>query len=329
MHALALFFVLACARAAAPPSVIVLVTGETRSMRMAAQTWEERLLAPLNARIGLCPVATPAYPDASLPRAILAELGAPGKRVVFEHVFDAINERDGNATSSLVVHACPSTCGGVTTDLPLPVRFKQQQHGNERSNLDQSRNLYWCYHALLAHEAAIGHRYSIVVRLRTDMALWRVLPKQRIVSLLPANATDPIAIFARHQMYDFSGVPDRFFVANHAGAEHALLAGLAAPRFYANGWSLAHLTGGHKFFCSVNLTTHRKNPEENTKNHLLVHHGRLLREYFMDYNSLIGAPSGCARYRYPGVIELLERDGINYDVFKVDPAYNCSLCCEW
>ena len=312
--------------AAAGKRTIVLLVGESRSVRLASATWNQALFQALDVDIGLCNAVTEKFPDAALPRAVLNAIPGAEARVVFERPYFAAHER--GAPLPRVNHTCPSTCLGATAAVPIPTRFKPQRVGNLGRSLDQARNLLTCYLALRMHEAATGVPYEVVVKMRLDTALWRRIPALSVHRLLPAAATHPAALFTHHTHLDYSGIADRFWMSNSAGADVLFTSGLAAPRFYAAGRSIAALLGrSHKYFCSVRLRRATNFAEEILFNHLRVHNVTVLREYFMDYNSLIAYPSGCGRPRMPALLDIFGRMDIDLDALKIDAHADCDACC--
>ena len=312
--------------AAKETRTIVLLVGETRSIRLTWTTWNHALFQALDVDIGLCNSVTEKYPDASLPRTVLAAIPGVAARIVFERPYIATTER--NAPAPRVNHTCPSTCLGVTTNVTIPTRFKPERVGNGGKNMDQARNLLSCYLALREHEAAVGARYDIVVKMRLDTALWRRIPALNVHRLLPTETTHPTAIFTRHPYLDFFGIADRFWISNSAGADVILTSWLASPRFYATSHSFAGLFGhAQKYFCNLRLNTTMIYAEEILLNHLRVHNVTVLREYFMDYNSLISYPTGCARSQFPEIIDIFSRMDIDFDALKIDARTDCKKCC--
>jgi len=320
---LCLFLSISFAAAAAKETkTIVLLVGETRSIRLTAPTWNHALFQALDVDIGLCNSVTDKYPDASLPRTVLTAIPGVAARIVFEHPYIAAAER--NAPAPRVNHTCPSTCLGVTTNVTIPTRFKPERVGNEGKNMDQARNLLSCYLALREHEAVAGVRYDIVVKLRLDTALWRRIPALNVHRLLPPGTTHPTAIFTRHPYLDYFGIADRFWMSNSAGADVLFTSWLASPRFYATRHSFAGLFGhAQKYFCNLRLNTTAIHAEEILLNHLRVHNVTVLREYFMDYNSNIAHPSGCVRPQRADVLDIFSRMDIDFDALKTDANFDC------
>ena len=305
---------------------IVLLVGESRSVSLTSKTWNNALFQPFNVKIGLCNSVTEKYQDTSLPRAILDAIPGVRDRIVFERPYISALERD--APAPRVNHSCPSTCRGVTTNLPIPTRFKPQRVGNRGLNMDQARNLLTCYLALQEHEANVGVKYDIVVKLRLDAALWRRIPALNVYRLLTAATVHPTAIFTQHPYLDYFGIADRFWISNRAAADVLFTSWLVAPRFYATGHSLAALFSHvQKYFCTLCLNTTHFTAEEIMLNHLRVHNVTILREYFMDYNSLIAHPSGCARWQPPEIIDIFSRMDIDFHALKIDPHVDCNNCC--
>lgn len=277
---------------------IVLIAGHLRSFEYTKPSIAKHLLEFYDADVGIC-MTTVSHSNHDEGRTVNATMawntklisGWAEDRVIFKEFlpdFAIHNTSTNYATHEHlplhVDHVCPTGCsrsGRTPRDLPVSLlnpphfpRTKGLTDNYEQSMFSQLYAWYSCFQLLSTYEALANHTYTMVIRHRSDAALWADYP------VVPSSVV-PNGVIYIPEGDDYNGVNDRMWISDRTAASVAF-----------NTLLLPFLRMGADMYCGAYDYIH--SPESNLLDHLKIHKITIDRSLKWSW-SRIDPKSGCIR----------------------------------